>query len=377
MLKSPANVPADFGASDDRDWFERSEYWSNYRPITRGRRKKFKYREPLILCGHGVRIRIDHNTLLIRSGFTHYPQKSEEIRFFPGDGNLPDRIIILDGDGGITFDALNWMAQQKIIFAQLNYRGRVNFICGDGRRNPRPELVRWQLSIRDTDAARIIQRKIIRSKLIASIETISGIFPNLPSTEIGIFRISREINKLEKLPKSASVGRLLGLEGAAAAEYFRAWHAMPLKWTQLSRRPIPARWHSIGSRQMAWQKGGNNARHPLNAMLNYGYGMLISQVHAEIVGAGYDPAIGITHGRHTNPIPLVYDLMEPMRPVVDRKVLEFSLSHTFTPGDFTINSQGGCRLNPQSAKALANEFATVGAIPEVNGLVKRLHRPKP
>jgi CRISPR/Cas system-associated endonuclease Cas1 len=51
--------------------------------------------------------------------------------------------------------------------------------------------------------------------------------------------------------------------------------------------------------------------------------MLISQVHAEIVCAGYDPAIGISHGRHTNPIPLVYDLMEPLRPVIDRKVLEF------------------------------------------------------
>lgn len=367
-----ANSPDNLGQGDDRDWFERSEYWSNYRPVTRGRRKKFKYREPLILCGHGVRIRVDHNTLLIRNGFTHHPQKSEEIRFFPGDGNLPDRIIILDGDGGITFDALNWMAQQKIIFAQLNYRGRVNFICGDGRRNPRPELVRWQLSIRDTDAARIMQRKIIRAKLIAPIETISGIFPNLPSTEIGISRISREINKLEKLPKSAPVGRLLGLEGAAAAEYFRAWHAVPLKWTQLNRRPIPPSWHHIGSRQMAWKKDGNNARHPINAMLNYGYAMLISQVQAEIVGAGLDPAIGITHGRHTNPIPLVYDLMEPLRPVVDRKILEFALSHTFTPGDFTINSAGGCRLNPQLAKVVASRLATMNADRPVAGFLKQL-----
>lgn len=348
-------------AGDDFEWAERSEYWLNYREPKRGRQKKFKYRLPLILCGHGVRINVHRNTLLIRPGLTHFPQKREEIRFFPGDGNLPDRIIILDGDGGITFDALNWMAQQRIIFAQLNYRGRVNFICSDGRRNPRPEMVRWQLSIRDTAAARIIQRKIIRAKLIASIETISGIFPNLQSTEIGISRISREINKLDKLPKAAPVARLLGLEGAAAAEYFRAWHATRLKWTQLSRRPIPPSWHYIGSRQMAWKKDGNNARHPINAMLNYGYAVLISQMQAEIVGAGYDPAIGIAHGRHTNPIPLVYDLMEPLRPVVDRKILEFALSHTFSPGDFTINSQGGCRLNPQLAKVIAHAAGGIDA----------------
>src|SRR6185437_14297467 len=162
--------------ADDFEWAERSEYWLNFREPKRGRRKKFKYREPLILAGHGIRINVHRNTLLIRPGITHHPQKLEEIRFFPGDGDLPDRILILDGDGGVTLDALNWMAQQKIIFVQLNYRGRVNFICSDGRRNPRPELVRWQLSIRDTDAARTIQRKIIRAKLIASIETISGIF---------------------------------------------------------------------------------------------------------------------------------------------------------------------------------------------------------
>ncbi len=111
---------------------------------------------------------------------------------------------------------------------------------------------------------------------------------------------------------------------------------------------------------MALKKDGNTARHPLNAMLNYGYAMLISHVQAEIVGAGYDPAIGTTHGRHTNPIPLVYDLMESLRPVVDRKILEFALARTFTPGDFTINGQGGCRLNPQLARVVAAKIIDPG-----------------
>jgi len=29
---------------------------------------------------------------------------------------------------------------------------------------------------------------------------------------------------------------------------------------------------------MAWRKDGNYARHPINAMLNYGYGVAISQL---------------------------------------------------------------------------------------------------
>jgi len=69
--------------------------------------------------------------------------------------------------------------------------------------------------------------------------------------------------------------------------------------------------------------------------------MLISQVRTELVAAGFDPCIGFAHRRVWNPIPLIYDLMEPLRPVVDRKVLEFALAHTFTPGDFTISSKVG------------------------------------
>ena len=49
---------------------------------------------------------------------------------------------------------------------------------------------------------------------------------------------------------------------------------------------------------------------------------------------------------------VVYDLMEPQRPVMDRKVLEFVQSHTFHPVDFTIRPDGACRLNPEMAKHL-------------------------
>jgi hypothetical protein len=44
-----------------------------------------------------------------------------------------------------------------------------------------------------------------------------------------------------------------------------------------------------------------------------------------------------------------------MRLIVDRAVLEFALSHTFTPGDFTINQWGGCRLHPQMAKVVTSQ----------------------
>src|SRR5215831_6614157 len=102
---------------DSHAWAERSEYWRTLeQPRKKGPPRKYAYREPLILCGHGIRIRVHHHTLLIRNGFTHYPQKAEETRYFPGEANLPGRIVVLDGSGGATFDALQWMSEKSIEF---------------------------------------------------------------------------------------------------------------------------------------------------------------------------------------------------------------------------------------------------------------------
>jgi CRISPR-associated endonuclease Cas1 len=91
-------------------------------------------------------------------------------------------------------------------------------------------------------------------------------------------------------------------------------------------------------------------------MLNYAYGMLVSELRAEIVSSGLDPSIGFMHGNSQNRIPLVYDLMEPLRPVADGRVMQFALDQTFSAGDFSINRFGGCRLNPQLARALAKNI---------------------
>lgn len=327
-------------APEDVTWSDRSEYWRTFEPGGRNLRRKYRHREPLVLCGHGVKIQVDHDTLLIRNGFTHYPRRAEQFRFFPGDPNLPDRIIILDASGGITFDAMAWMSDQKVTLVQLNWRGEVNF-SGNSGQAPKPEIVRWQLAIQGTDAARKIQRRLIERKLKASIETLTAIFPGMPTTHAAIRQIRRELVKIQSLPHSAAYRTTLGLEGLAAAAYFKAWHQAPLKWKNLSRRPIPASWKEIGSRNMNWQKHGANARHPLNAMLNYGYAGLIGRIAIELAARGFDLSIGIAHSGRRNPKALVYDVMEPLRPVMDRAILKFVLSHTFEPGDFTINRLGG------------------------------------
>lgn len=83
---------------------------------------------------------------------------------------------------------------------------------------------------------------------------------------------------------------------------------------------------------MTWRKRARLPRHPVNAMLNYGYGMLAHQLRSQVVAAGLDPTIGIVHGNSENSMPLVYELMEPLRPLVDAEVLTFASGHTFCTG---------------------------------------------
>lgn len=355
--------------ADDACWPARSEYWRTYEPVKRGRKKKYRFREPLILCGHGAGVRVDHDTLLVRNGFTHHPQKEEKFRFFPGDPNLPDRIIILDASGGISFDALNWMADQKIGLVQLDWRGRVNF-SGNSGFSAKPKLVKWQSEIQNTEISRKINRRLISQKFDASIETLIRIFGQSDPVKSAIKKIQGLKLKIADPKNGISHSKFLGYEGAAAAIYYNCWHGLPLKWAKLSRRPIPESWKKVGSRQMAWRKDASQARHPLNAMLNYGYGVLISQLHADIVAAGFDPSIGLAHFRARNRTPLVYDLIEPLRPVVDREVLTFALAHTFEPGDFSISRVGGCRLNAQLAKQVASKAFSIRTGSVVNWLAK-------
>src|SRR5271163_2713137 len=118
---------------DDFEWAERSSFqqqqavWKPRQP-----HQERKVRSPLVLGGHGVRLRIDRRSLFVQNGFTHYPQQREEWRFFPGHSDLPSRIVVVDADGSITFDVLAWLSTQGIPLVQVNWRGESMVVAGGG-----------------------------------------------------------------------------------------------------------------------------------------------------------------------------------------------------------------------------------------------------
>jgi CRISPR-associated protein Cas1 len=96
-----------------------------------------------------------------------------------------------------------------------------------------------------------------------------------------------------------------------------------------------------------------HATHPVNAILNYAYAVLESELHIAAVTQGLDPTIGYLHSSRPSRVALVYTLMEPLRPQMDLLVLGFVRSHTFSSSDFMLATSGVCRLHPQLARHIS------------------------
>ncbi len=110
----------------------------------------------------------------------------------------------------------------------------------------------------------------------------------------------------------------------------------------------------MGPRSSRLQLTGNrSAAHPVNAILNYAYAVLQSQVQIKARADGYDPMLGIMHYDRDGAPAFVFDLMEPERPKVDRAVLAFLKSEALHSADFTLREDGVVRLNPEWARRVA------------------------
>lgn len=119
-----------------------------------------------------------------------------------------------------------------------------------------------------------------------------------------------ELLRLGDAPVDEVRELILAAEGRAARYYWDAWGlVLPEEygWTGRTHR---------------------EAKDPVNAALNYGYGILYTCVERAIVLAGLDPYAGYVHADRPGKPSLVYDLIEPYRPVaVDRVVLAMANRH--------------------------------------------------
>jgi CRISPR-associated protein Cas1 len=250
---------------------------------------------PNAASSRGVLLRVEGGALTIRNGFTHYPQK-ETYRFFKGELTNPPRIIMLDGSGSISFDVLAWLSEQNVSLIRIDWQGNVQSVLANNGYAANPYRLAWQRETRSDPKRRMaFCIDLITRKIEGCIETLEKSIPRSPAWEQAIKRAYADLTRLEcNLPYD--IVSLRALEAGSAAAYFRAWREIPLQWKGTNQHPIPESWRRIGSRTSLFKLAGNrNAAHPINAMLNYAYAILESQVRIRSIAEGYDPTLGIMH----------------------------------------------------------------------------------
>jgi CRISPR-associated protein Cas1 len=148
---------------------------------------------------------------------------------------------------------------------------------------------------------------------------------------------------IDRIGKVQDCEGLLGIEGTIAARYFGNWTKM-LKAAALGA---------------AFDLAGRNRRppkDPINAMLSYGYALLVKECTVALMAEGLDPWWGLYHRpRHGRPA-LALDLMEEFRPlVVDSAVLSAVNTGMVGAKDFETGASG-CLMKPVGRKALIQAY---------------------
>ncbi len=124
------------------------------------------------------------------------------------------------------------------------------------------------------------------------------------------------------IPIDECRNNLLGIEGSLSKIYFKALQCFlpeEMKFDKRTRRP---------------------ALDYFNAALNYLYGMTYSVVESGVFAKGLDPFVGYMHTDNYLKTALVFDLIEPIRPLIDRMLLEIVIDKRLLPEHFIPKEQG-------------------------------------
>lgn len=133
---------------------------------------------------------------------------------------------------------------------------------------------------------------------------------------------------------------LLGIEGEAAAIYFRA---LPHLFTEAVAR-LPA---------FAFERRNRRPpADPVNACLSLAYALVTRTFASAIAIVGLDPWKGLYHVERPGRPSLALDLIEPFRPLLaDSAVLMALNNGELEPTDFVF-AAGGCNLKTRARRAL-------------------------
>jgi len=278
---------------------------------------------PLIVQSHGARIAKEGETLRI----TEVDGQETRVRL----GEICD--LALFGNVSVTTPALSALMEREIPITFLSNSGWFKGLAqGIGHRNVEVRTAQYRASFDPAMCLRFA-RELVRAKITNQRTMLRRNWQDDPEQKANALGRLAAIRR--SVSRAQSMDQLLGLEGEAAAVYFRGFAAL--------LRPPPDK-SGDGDFANAFRFDARNRRppaDPVNAMLSLAYAMLTRHLTIALASVGFDPFRGLYHQPRFGRPSLALDLMEPFRPLIaDSVVLSVVNTGQISKRDFVMAATG-------------------------------------
>jgi CRISPR-associated protein Cas1 len=301
--------------------------------------------KPLLITGFGTRITVDKRRLIIHN-------KDKHLEFYPHQIDL-DSIIIDGHTGNISFEAIRWLTKHDIPITVLNWDG--NLLATINPKEPKNGKLRVNQYAKYLDdktryeiAYKIVDEKINQSYNL--LNQLSNYYKELNIEAIDkAFADEKKIyeSMLKKAKGQYDFNKLLMYEGKIALIY---WNNLRLVYNKLYPE---FNFQGRRNKSYSWNM---NASDEINALLNYGYAILESETRKCINTVGLDLSVGYLHELAQSKTPLVYDLQELYRWIVDLSIIEMLEEKKLKKADFIVTENYHIRLREATAKTLIEKI---------------------
>ena len=296
---------------------------------------------PLLISGFGTNISVDKRRLIVQNKLDN-----ERYEYYPHQ--IKHDSVIVDGHtGSISFEAMRWLVKHNIPIAMLNWNGNLLSVTLP-KETVSSRLRLRQYEIYQNDEKRYgIAYPIVKEKVKQSINLLNELSKYYK--EIDANTINSESNKeaMFKLKTTYDYRNLMMYESRIADIY----------WSQILKvfnKLCPE--FNFVSRNNTLNSHNRNASDEVNALLNYGYAVLESEVRKDLNSIGLDPSISFLHELSNSRASLVYDVQELYRWLVDLSVIQLLEEKKLKKTDFIVTESYNIRLRENTAKALIEKI---------------------
>jgi CRISPR-associated endonuclease Cas1 len=296
----------------------------------------------LFLRGYAASLRVNRGHLVARCGAG---PDAPEARFARGSRKRIRRVVILGRGGYATWEALCWLKGVGASLLCLDASGEP--LAWSGHPGPdQPALRRAQALGEENGTSTKVARYLLGLKLRDQASVLTDF---LPEARAELEIIQRAIDRLEL---AADLRGILASEARAATAYWRSWQSLPVSFSQADHQSLPEHWLTVGERHSPLSSGPRVAVSPAQAALNFLYALAEFECRVALLAVGLDPGLGWFHKDSPYRDSAALDLIEAIRPDVDRLLANLLQTRTFTRQEFQELPSGQVRVASPLAQLL-------------------------